>query len=218
MGGRNATRATAAAGVAAAVLGAWSLHNLWLLPRELARWPGGALDVPLLLARVAVWMAPVGLFLWRFEPDGRSAAAAVGLTAPRPLARSAVGVLPALAYLAVMTAGVGPGTDAIARLGSPRALLVLVGGAFLEEVLIRGFVYGELVRAGARAWWAVPATAALFAALHVPGWVGAGMPAIEMVPSLVVLFALGAVLATSRATSGSIAFALAIHAANNLLG
>lgn len=71
-----------------------------------------------------------------------------------------------------------------------------------EEILFRGLIFAAL-RRWWRARWIIPATAALFALVHLD------------LPFLLPLFLVGLVLGWARARSGSIALPILIHVANN---
>ncbi|MFT3913539.1 MAG: CPBP family intramembrane metalloprotease [Anaeromyxobacteraceae bacterium] len=202
--------------VTAAVLGAWALHNAFILPLEQAHWPAAAQAPLQVLLRVVVWLVPVALYLRSSNP--RPPLQALGLvTALERRGRSAA-VLVAAAYLALAAALAGPGGARPATAWPALAAFVTLTllRAALEEVLMRGFVLRQQLR------WSGPVraqavTAALFAAMHAPGWLTQGVPAAELGFSLAFLLVQGAALGFLAWRTGSILPAIAVHAANNLL-
>jgi membrane protease YdiL (CAAX protease family) len=86
----------------------------------------------------------------------------------------------------------------------------------LEELLLRGFLLGQLVRftSSLRAQAAV---AVLFALMHVPGWLAMEGFQDWMPPSLLSLLVLGALLGGATRASNSILPAIALHFCANLV-
>ncbi|MEZ4238124.1 MAG: CPBP family glutamic-type intramembrane protease [Myxococcota bacterium] len=190
--------------VAGGTLAVWAVHNAWLGPIE-AR---AGVPEPLLLAlRAVVWLGPALGYLRRCDPRPLGEALAV-TTRPSP-----GGTAAALALGAAWVATIGAATGAAPQLHDVGWRLV---GVLLEELLMRGFLFGQLAR------WirgrAALATAALFAAMHVPGWLADGLAPEALVPSVVVVGILGLVLGFGRHWSRSIWPGVLVHLANNLLG
>ena len=87
----------------------------------------------------------------------------------------------------------------------------------LEEVLMRGFILRQLLRHVAPTR-AIVSSSALFAAMHLPGWIAqVGTVDAGIVVGTVVLFVLALVLATVTWAADSLWIALALHGANNLI-
>jgi membrane protease YdiL (CAAX protease family) len=203
-----------------AILVVWGLHNALLLPWEMEHLQAGVREPLLLLLRALAWMVPATIYLRRHDP--RPLLEALGITSPiswRGLARTAplIGAwLGVAAFLASASAEPGStGRSLAGTLLPPRALAMLLG-AGLEELLLRGFLLRQLLRrkGGLRAQLPV---AALFAVMHLPGWIALGGLHAGLAVSALVLFVLGLVLGIVTRTTGSTLPAIAVHFANNVL-
>ncbi|MFO0582249.1 MAG: CPBP family intramembrane glutamic endopeptidase [Anaeromyxobacter sp.] len=203
--------------VTAAVLGAWALHNAFLLPLEEAYWPAAAQAPLQVLLRAVFWLVPVALYLGASDP--RPALEALGLSTPVERRGWPAAALVAAAYLALAAAlaGSGGGTRAASAWPGVAAwFMITLLRAALEEVLMRGFVLRQQLRwSGAVRAQAV--TAALFAAMHAPGWLAQGVPAPQVAFSLAFLLVQGAALGYLAWRTGSLLPSIAVHTANNLL-
>lgn len=208
-------------GVTAAVLGVWALRNAFVAPVEKAHVPAGARPAVELALRASVWMIPPLLYLRRHEP--RAPLDALAIT-PRLDGRGLASAAPwAIVYLALagaLSRAAAPGAASAARsiaevLLAPSTLYLIVG-VVLEELLMRGFVLGQLLR-WHRPWRAQWATALLFAMMHLPGWIATDGLHAGLVPSTVVVASLGLVLALLRVRSRSLVPAVVVHAVNNLM-
>lgn len=219
MGREQARARRAFYAVTASVLGVWALRNGFAAPLEKALVPASirpALEVGL---RAAVWMIPTWVYLRRH--DARPPLEALAVTT-RVDARGLVLAAPwAIVYLALAAAlaSAAPAAPQVRRsigaLLAPSTLYALAGVA-LEELLMRGFVLGQLLR-WHRPWRAQWMSAVLFAAMHLPAWIATSGVHVGLVPSTIVVAALGLVLAALRVRSRSLLFAVLVHAANNLM-
>lgn len=198
---------------AAVIFGLWGMHNLLLLPLEKLHLPDRILEPALVVARLGVWFAPVGWYLAR---HGIHPAEAFALRPTAPSTWERWALLPGLIYLAGAAALVGSGGASAAHALGPGAIVAFGVGILFEELLMRGFVFGELSRWWA-ARWVILGTAALFAGMHIPGWLGQGMAPEMIAPSFGVLLALGLVLGVARWGTSSVWPPVAIHLLNNLL-
>jgi membrane protease YdiL (CAAX protease family) len=204
---------------AGGVLLVWALHNALLYAWE-ERHLDAALAEPLRLAlRAVTWMLPIAVYLRRHDP--RPALEALGVTtrvSSRGLVKSA---LIAAVYLSLigllLHATAQPGAalgvwEAIAR----RHFFYLVVHCALEELLMRGFLLGQLVRFTS-SFRAQAYTAGLFALMHLPSWIFVDGMGIELLPSTIVALLLGAVLGAVARTSNNIVPATVLHIVNNLI-
>jgi membrane protease YdiL (CAAX protease family) len=209
--------------VSGGVLAFWAAHNALLLPWE-ERELGPAVREPAQIAlRAVLWITPAVLYLRRHDP--RPLLVALGVTsrvARRGLAQSAVAVAIYFALIFMLlratNADASAAWVALERLsGAPLQLVYMVLRAALEELLMRGFLLGQLVRltSSVRAQVVV---AVLFALMHVPAWIAMQGLDIGLVPSLIAVLVLGAVLGAVARASNNIAPAIVVHWANNLLG
>jgi membrane protease YdiL (CAAX protease family) len=179
--------ATAAAGVAAGVLGAASLA---LRP---VGWGG-------VLATVAVGLVAVAAAPTQTPDPVRLARAGGGVRSSSPAMVLAVGLL---AVAAARMAGAPlPGPASAVGVGASLA------AAVAEEALFRGVLQGALQRLQAGQVLAIGLPAALFALVHVPGY-GPG--------SLPVNLAAGLLLGWQRHAVGSWTVPAATHGAANLI-
>lgn len=194
----------------AGILGVWSLHNVVLHPIEAARFPPEQLEPALLGLRALVWLGPALLYLRRYEPRPLREVFALLPSSPRGVW---VGLAPGLGLLALAALLIGPPAALPAGPGAVAALLV---GVLLEELLLRGFVFGQLALgwSGGRV---VLATALLFAGAHLPGWWGEGMPMEAIIPSFVVLLLFGLAHGFARWKSGWVGASVLLHLLQNLL-
>jgi membrane protease YdiL (CAAX protease family) len=87
----------------------------------------------------------------------------------------------------------------------------------LEELLMRGFLLGQLMRF-TTSLRAQASVAILFALMHLPGWIALEGVSIDLVVSTLMIMVLGAVLGAVARASNSILPAIALHCANNFLG
>ena len=154
----------------------------------------------------------VELVLWLFVIAGLGWRRAVGLL---PGTASLWGIVPlALFWIAMfLTAGLwnvvskGPGVVGLAAVGFFIAALT-------EEIACRGFLLHGLTRrlGGTRA---VLLSSAVFAALHVPTYVGQGVE--HLTGPLLAAFGFGVMMCRIRVATGSLWFPTAIHAMYNLI-
>lgn len=131
------------------------------------------------------------------------------------------GALPALGYLGFIagllqvTAEPGAQSTVFASLWQLHALYMFALIVF-EEVLMRGFLLGQLIRFTtsfrAQTWVAV-----LFVGMHLPSWIVFQGLHWGLLPSAVVVLLQGIVLGIVARSSRSILPAIAIHFANNIL-
>ena len=201
------------------ILAVWCLHNGFLLPWEVQTIDAPVREPLLLLMRVAVWMLPALLFLRRHDP--RPTLVALGVTSRpswRGLGASAVIAVSYLLLVALLlraTTKPGQRPDAWATLLSLATLHTLLG-AVLEEIFVRGFLLGQLVRftSSARAQVTV---VLVFGLVHLPAWLAFDGIDVGLLPSLVMVMVLGAVLGSVTRLSNGIWPAIIIHFANNML-
>jgi membrane protease YdiL (CAAX protease family) len=199
---------------------AWALHNGLLLPWEI-RHVGPEVREPALVAlRILVWIVPVLAYLSRFDPRPRGVALGLaGRLQPRGLVLGALvgaGYLTLVGVLLSATGEPSPGARVFAAwLVSLPALYAFLQ-VVIEEVFCRGFLLGQLVRhiSSRRAQLV---TALFFAAMHLPAWIAEGGIRVGLIPSAVMVFALGLVLGFATRAGGTIHLAIVIHLANNLL-
>jgi membrane protease YdiL (CAAX protease family) len=206
----------------AAILVVWGLHNAFLLRWETAQLSATAREPIGLLLRAVVWLVPAAFYLRGHDP--RPLFVAWGVTTPIDAAGLrrrgwwAAGYLVAAAILAraSATTDVDPTLGGLASVvfSSHGAMLVL--GVAFEELLLRGFLLRQMLRrVSTRS--GVVSTAALFALLHVPGWIALGGFDIGVVVSGAVVFVMGLVLGSITAASRSIWPAIVVHGVNNVL-
>lgn len=88
--------------------------------------------------------------------------------------------------------------------------------AALEELLMRGFLLGQLVRFTS-SFRAQAATAVLFTLMHIPSWVAVEHMGIELLPSTIAVLVLGLVLGAVARASNNVVPAIVLHFANNLV-
>ncbi len=86
-------------------------------------------------------------------------------------------------------------------------------GALAEELVFRGVILTQ-ARRSFSAHWAVVGTAALFVAVHVPGWVLLSIPVDGI--EVATVFLVGIISGWLRWATGSIWPAVAVHWTNNL--
>jgi len=86
-------------------------------------------------------------------------------------------------------------------------------GVFVEEIVFRGVVQTQLSK-HMKARYAIPLAAALFLAIHVPGWLVLSLP--FNAPVIASIFFIGLICGCLRHFSGSLWPAVTAHWANNL--
>jgi len=205
--------------VAGGVLSIWALHNGLLLPWEMRSFEAAKSEPALVVVRALVWMLPVVLYLHGHDPRPRLVA--LGVSSRINRRGAAWAALGAFAYLCLagvlVHAGAPPGNrpSMVAALARVEILYMLLKCA-LEELLLRGFLLGQLVRftSSLRAQASV---ALLFALMHLPGWIAMEGFQEWMPPSLISLIVLGAVLGGVTRASNSILPAIAVHFAANVV-
>lgn len=202
--------------VTGAVLGGWWLHNLVLLPWERAQLDGTFRALLTNLLRAAVWLIPTSYYLQRY--DARPPGEALGLTSRLAPRGCVLGAIPALAYLALsaLLQGISEPLESFGASVLRWENLSMLVTVVLEEILMRGFVLGQLARF-MRGWKAQLVTAGLFAGMHLPGWVVTIGLDIALLPMSISVFLLGVVLGIVARKSNSIWPAIALHFLNNLL-
>jgi membrane protease YdiL (CAAX protease family) len=107
--------------------------------------------------------------------------------------------------------------DAASVVLAPLHLLYMALKAALEELLMRGFLLGQLSRC-MRSARAQACVALLFALMHWPAWIAFQGMGLGLLPSTIVTLLLGTVLGFVARASNSILPATGVHFANNLLG
>jgi len=205
--------------VTAGVLVVWALHNAFAAPWEAAHVDRAAREPALLALRVLAWLAPIAAYLARFDPRPRLVAFGIsGHVDRRGLLRGSIAGAAFLATVGGLASASSPRAEPGAFVGwlaSPFALYMVVLVVF-EELLWRGFLLGQLVRhvSSRRAQWIV---AALFAGMHLPGWIAQGGLHPGLAPMTIVLLVLGLVLGYAARASGTIALPIVLHVANNVI-
>lgn len=206
--------------VAGGVLLAWALHNALLYPWE-QRHIDPALGEPLRLAlRALTWVAlPIVLYLHHHDP--RPTLEALGVTtrvSPRGLAKGAVIAAVYLFSIALLLRATAPPESArgVRETIAQLRFVYLVVHCTLEELLMRGFILGQLVRFTS-SFRAQSIVALLFAAMHLPAWIAVQGMGIELLPSTLAVLLLGVVLGAVARASNNITPAVLLHLANNLL-
>ncbi|HKO89679.1 MAG TPA: CPBP family intramembrane glutamic endopeptidase [Polyangiaceae bacterium] len=206
--------------VAGGILVTWGAHNALLLPWEVRHIDAGIREAALVVLRAVVWMVPVVLYLDRYDPRPRLVA--LGVTSAihrRGLAWSALVGAIYLSLVGMLVTGTAPQSnrpDLFATLAQVSVLCSLLASV-LEELLMRGFLLGQLMRfttsLRAQAFVAI-----LFGLMHLPGWIALEGVSIDLVPSTLMIMVLGAVLGGIACASRSILPAIFLHCANNFLG
>jgi membrane protease YdiL (CAAX protease family) len=202
--------------VTALVLLPWALHNGLLLPWEVRHFDASVREPALLLLRAALWLTPAVIYIGKNDPRSRATALGLG----RPSWRGTVlGLLPALAYLglvgalqAAMTAAHPASPSALLRPHSVYLLLLVA----LEELLLRGFLLGQLVRF-TTSFRAQAIVAVLYALMHLPGWIALEGLTVSLVPQTISVLLLGVVLGVLTRSARSILPAIVVHFLNNVL-
>jgi membrane protease YdiL (CAAX protease family) len=205
--------------VAGGVLGIWALHNGLLLPWELRHLRSVVREPGLVVVRVLLWLCPALFYLKQY--DARPRLEALGVTSAlnrRGLAWSGLASVVYLAWVAWLLLAMRPpgqpaaGFGALASISAVYMLLTVL----LEELLMRGFLLGQLVRF-LGSFWAQAWVALLFALMHVPGWLALDGWSWFLLPSFLSLTLLGALLGGVYRASNSLWPAIALHLANNVL-
>jgi membrane protease YdiL (CAAX protease family) len=207
--------------VAGGVLIVWSAHNALLLPWEVHHTEEAVREPALVLLRAVTWMVPALLYLRRHDP--RRPLEALGVTArinPRGLLKSTVGAAIYLALIVMLLRANTPPEAASAAWAAlaPLTVVYMVLKAALEELLMRGFLLGQLVRFTS-SFRAQASVAVLFMLMHLPNWVAVEHLGIEqLLPSAIVVLVLGIVLGAVARASNNIIPAIVLHFLNNLIG
>lgn len=173
----------------------------------------------LVLLRALVWLTPIVVYLRLHDPRPRLVA--LGVTSRVNRVGLTWGALGAVAYLLLMGSLLALSTSAEERptllsLLASVSVVYQVCKVVLEELLLRGFLLGQLSRF-TTAFRAQASVAVLFGLLHVPGWIALQGVTVGLIPSTIVLTLLGAVLGGVARASNSILPAIALHLANNLM-
>lgn len=207
--------------VAGGVLLVWAAHNALLLPWEVSHIQEAVREPALVLLRAVIWLVPVLFYLRRH--DRRRPAEALGVTTrvnPRGLAKSAVGAAIYLTLIVMLLRATTP-PEAVGGAGSalaPLTVVYMVSKAALEELFMRGFLLGQLVRFTS-SFRAQAAVAVLFMLVHLPNWIAVEHMGIEqLVPSAIAVLLLGIVLGAVTRASNNIVPAIVLHFVNNLIG
>jgi membrane protease YdiL (CAAX protease family) len=207
--------------VAGGVVLVWSAHNALLLPWEVSHIEEAVREPALVLLRAVIWMVPVLFYLRRH--DRRRPLEALGVTArvnPRGLAKSAVGAAIYVALIVMLLRAATP-PEAVGAAGSalaPLTVVYMVLKAALEELFMRGFLLGQLVRFTS-SFRAQAGVAVLFMLVHFPNWIAVmHMPTEQLVPSAIAVLVLGIVLGAVARASNNIVPAIVLHFINNLIG
>ncbi len=209
--------------VVACVLVSWAVHNMFLLRWEASHWRGAWAAMAPVALRAAAWLVPAFVYLRHF--DRRPLGNALGLTTRPDLARAWLWIGLPIVWILVVTVLQETNNERAAAPILAWMAQGVAGGAWvsaslavvLEELLMRGFFLRQLLRhVGPKA--AIVSSSALFAAMHLPGWIAqTGTVDAGIIVSTVVLFVLALVLATVTWASESLWIAIALHAANNLV-
>lgn len=205
--------------VAGGVVITWGLHNGFLLPWELRNVDATVREPSLVAMRALIWMLPALWYLRRHDP--RHNLVALGVTSRvrwRGLALSALIGAAYLLMVSLLLRAAGEPHEQLAagglllRFGTLYTLL----NAALEELFVRGFLLGQLVRfmSSFRAQLCV---ALLFGLVHLPAWIGVDGIHIGLIPSFFMVTLLGVVLGGAARLSNSILPAIVVHFVNNLL-
>jgi membrane protease YdiL (CAAX protease family) len=202
------------------VLGLWAAHNALLLPWEARNIDADLLEPALIALRALTWLVPSVLYLRRYDP--RHPLVALGVTTrlnARGLAWSLLVAAVYLVAIGVLVRATSEPLDenAASALLAPLHLLYMALKAALEELLMRGFLLGQLSRS-MRSARAQACVVILFALMHWPAWVAFQGIGIGLLPSTIVALLLGTVLGFVARASNSILPATVVHLANNLLG
>jgi membrane protease YdiL (CAAX protease family) len=162
--------------------------------------------------RTAIWIAPALIWVrWQKTPAPLTwlALKPVNMVAV-PVSVAAVVIL--LVWNGLRVAVTGASIDRFGQLGGLALVSVLVG-AFVEELLFRGVIQTRLSET-LGSWPAVLLAAALFLLIHVPGWLLLDLPVNAQVVGSV--FAIGVICGALRHSTRSIWPAVAAHWANNI--
>lgn len=109
-----------------------------------------------------------------------------------------------------------PGASGVQPVPVQAYFTSLTVATLIEEVAFRGYLLQRLAQRIGR-WPANVASAALFAGIHLPGWILVSrMPPAAMAVPLLEIFALGLALGFLLFRSGSLWAPFLLHAANNL--
>lgn len=204
---------------AVGILIVWALHNVFLGQWEHQAMQASVREPVLLAVRVLAWLLPIALYLRRHEP--RAPLRAIGLTTAVHWRGLLLGSLPAIGYLYSIVLLLQMTVEAVAppslleTLWQPHVVYVLALVAF-EEVLMRGFLLGQLVRftTSIRAQACV---AIVFVLMHFPSWIAPQGLHWGLLPSAIVVLLQGIVLGIIARRSRSIVPAIVVHFANNIL-
>jgi len=202
------------------VLLVWALHNGFLLPWEMQNVDAEVLEPALIAARAVIWLVPIALYLRRHDP--RRALVALGMTTRlnwRGLAWSALVAAAHLALITLVVRATTPPPDdaALAKTLAPLHIVYVASKAALEEIQLRGFLLGQLLRymSSRRAQVCV---AVLFMLMHWPSRLALDGFGIELLPLTIFTLLLGTVLGIVARASNNVIPAIGLHFANNLLG
>lgn len=207
--------------VGGGVLSVWAAHNALLLPWEVQHVDEAVREPVLVLLRALTWMVPALLYLRRH--DRRRPLEALGVTAPvnpRGLAMAAVGAVIYLALIVALMRATRPPEAGPADWGAlaPLTVLYIALKAALEELFMRGFLLGQLVRF-TTSFRAQACVAVLFALMHLPNWIAVQhMSTEQLLPSLIAVLVLGIVLGAVARASNNIVPSIVLHFVNNLIG
>lgn len=193
----------------------WPLLALWLGPAIAWALARPSLQHHELLAfavKATLWLVPAALWAWRARGEGLADAFALRPPAREGWLRASIVGAVWLALAAELTIVAG-GTIAPPRAGE---LALRTAHATVEEAAFRGFLLPHLAR-GRRFLSANALVALLFAAVHVPAFAAGGSAPIEIAVSCTYLFAFALVLGYTTHVTRSIAIAVVVHTANNLL-
>ncbi len=205
--------------VGGGILAVWGGHNGWLSGWEIRHVGAAAREPALVLLRALCWFVPIAWYLRRYE--SRGALAALGVTSRCNARGLAWSLLVASAYLfpvgLLVRSSAPPGhdLDVVGTFASPHALYQGVTIA-MEELLMRGFLLRQLVRF-ASPLRAQVVVAALFAGMHLPGWIALEGIGFELVPSTIMVLVLGGVLGVVARAGNNIILAFLVHFSSNML-
>jgi membrane protease YdiL (CAAX protease family) len=162
--------------------------------------------------RTVIWIAAALFWVrWQNTPDSLTWLGLIPVSIISVLT-SVAAVVALLGWNELRVAVTGASTGRFGQLGG-LALVTMLVGAFVEELLFRGVIQARLSET-LGAWPAIVFAAALFLLIHVPGWLLLDLPvSAQLVGSV---FAIGVICSALRHLTRSIWPAVAAHWANNI--
>lgn len=202
----------------ALVFGLWTAYVATLYPRV-----AGVESLVLRVAlndaiRIAIFLGPVVGYLLFVARERPLRALRLTTNVPRGLAWGVAGGVALGAVIVARAALFGPRGLDPKPVPLEAWLTALTVATIVEEIVFRGFLLRRLEGATGF-WWANVVTAALFVAIHVPGWALVG--GTPLVPGRLMamgdIFVLGLVLGYVFERSGSVWAPFVVHSVNNAL-